>query len=93
MSEIKKQLREIVEGRMIPECEAYLEDLHKLIDGKEAEADDMEAIKEMESFLVELQNILEALNQNELNDEDAQVIYNKIIELLSAHDEDVENME
>ena len=90
MSEIKKQLREIVEDRMIPECEAYLEDLHKLLKGHEASEDDMEAIKEMESFLVELQNILLALKQNELSDEESQIIYNKIIELLSAHDEDEE---
>lgn len=88
MSEMKTQLKEIIEDRMIPECEAYLEDLHKILGDKKATEDDMEAVKEMESFLVELQNILEALNKGELTEEDAKVIYHKIIELLSAHDDE-----
>ena len=87
MTEIKKELKEIIEEKMIPECESYLEDLHKIIGDKTADEDDMEAIKEMESFLVELQNILQAIEENEINDEDAKIIFEKLLSLLNTHEE------
>ena len=51
---IKDDLKDLVENTMIPEVEAYLEDLHKLLEAKTQTPDDMLAIEEMESFLVEL---------------------------------------
>jgi hypothetical protein len=85
MSEIKTQLKSIVTEKMIPESEMYLSEIHQLLEDKTASQDDMDAIKEMEGFLVELQNIVEAIDQNEMSDDDAQLIYNKILELLEEH--------
>ncbi|MEA3353454.1 MAG: hypothetical protein U9Q33_06545 [Campylobacterota bacterium] len=82
MSEIQQQLKDIVQSKMIPECELYLGDLLKLLEDKTATDEDKEAIKEMEDFLVELQNIVEAIDQNEMNDEDAKMIFGKILQLL-----------
>lgn len=82
MSEIKENLQDVVQNTMIPEVEAYLEDLMKLLEQNSATEDDMNAIKEMESFLVELENILLAINENKMNDEQAHEVYERIMELL-----------
>lgn len=88
MSKIKEELKEVVEVTMIPEVEAYLEDLLQLLENNEATDDDMDAIKEMESFLVELQNIVEAINTNQIDDEQASEVYEKIMQLLDESEEE-----
>lgn len=87
MSKIKDELKEIVEVTMIPEVEDYLEDLFKVLEKNEATDDDMDAIKEMESFLVELQNIVEAINTNQIDDDQASEVYEKIQQLLEDSQE------
>lgn len=87
MSEIKENLQDVVQNTMIPEVEAYLEDLMQLLEQQKATEDDLDAIKEMESFLVELQNILLAIDENKMNDEQATEVYEKIMDLLKESSE------
>lgn len=82
MSEIKENLKTIVEETMIPEVEEYLNDLHKLLEEKSATEDNMNEIKEMESFLVELQNIIQAINEDKISDEQAEEVYENILNLI-----------
>jgi hypothetical protein len=82
MSTIKDDLQDVVQNTMIPEVEAYLEDLMLLLEQNKATEDDMDAIKEMESFLVELENILLAIKENQMNDIQAAEVYDKIMDLL-----------
>lgn len=91
MSEIKEDLLEVVEDVMIPEVEAYIEDLHKLIENKEADDETMEEVKEMESFLVELQNIVLAVNENQLDDKQAEEIYDNISKIIEENQENQED--
>ncbi|QDF28404.1 hypothetical protein [Halarcobacter anaerophilus] len=88
MTKIKQDLLEMVEATMIPEVEAYIEDLHKIIEKKEQTDDTMNEVREMESFLVELQNIIYAVNENKIDDEQAQEIYEKIEKLIEEHSEE-----
>ena len=83
---IKDDLKDLVENTMIPEVEAYLEDLHKLLEAKTQTPDDMLAIKEMESFLVELQNILAVIEENKTPDSEYQRIYDYIMQNLDEHE-------
>lgn len=78
MSNVKNDLKELVENLVIPEVEDYLEDLHKLLEEKKETADDILIIKEMESFLVELHNILAVIEEDSLSEEDYLEVYNKI---------------
>ncbi|WP_428024652.1 hypothetical protein [Arcobacter sp.] len=87
MPSVKDELKEIVEVTMLPEVELYLEDLLKLLENNEATDDDMDAIKEMESFMVELQNIVEAINTNQMSEEQAAKVYEKIMDLLDETQE------
>ncbi|MGB5918449.1 hypothetical protein [Arcobacter sp.] len=87
MSNIKNELKEVVEVTMLPEVEKYLEDLLILLENNEATEDDLDAIKEMESFMVELQNIVESINTNQINDTQASEVYDKIMDLIDEHKE------
>jgi len=85
MSEIKKELYAIVNDTMIPEVENYVEDLHKLLENNEQTDDTIEELKDMESFLVELQNILFAIDENKMNDQQAKEILEKIQTMIKEH--------
>jgi hypothetical protein len=85
MSEVKQNLRNIVVGTVIPEVEAYLDDLHTLLEENKAADDDMDAIREMESFLVELQNIVLAVDENKVSDEEASEVYGNIMGMIEEH--------
>lgn len=85
MSEIKKELYSIVHDTMIPEVENYVEDLHKVIEKNEQTDDTLEEVRDMESFLVELQNILLALDEEKMDEEQAKEILEKIQTMIAEH--------
>ncbi len=85
MTEIKEKLKDVVENVMIPEVEDYLEDLYKLLETNSQTEDDKEAIDEMESFLVELQNVLAVIEENKTEDSEYQRIYDYIMKNLDEH--------
>mgnify|MGYP003545836920 FL=1 len=86
MQEIKERLKDLVENVMIPEVEDYLEDLYKLLETNSQTQDDKEAIEEMESFLVELQNVLAVIEENKTPDSEYQRIYDYIMQNLDEHE-------
>lgn len=90
MTQIKEDLLEVVETTMIPEVEAYIEDLHKLIEKGEQIEDNMDESREMESFLLELQNIVLAIKEDKMDDEQAEEVYAKIEQLLEESQENLE---
>ncbi len=87
MSEIKKELYELVTNTVIPEVESYIEDLHKLIENNEQTDETLEEVRDMESFLVELQNILLAIDENKIDDEQSKEILVKIETMINEHSE------
>lgn len=86
MQDIKEKLKDLVENVMIPEVEDYLEDLYKLLETNSQTQDDKEAIDEMESFLVELQNVLAVIEENKTEDSEYQRIYDYIMKNLDEHE-------
>lgn len=86
MLDIKEKLKDLVETVMIPEVEAYLEDLYKLLETDSQTEDDKEAMEEMESFLVELQNVLAVIEENKTADSEYQRIYDYIMKNLDEHE-------
>jgi hypothetical protein len=87
MNNIKNDLKEIILNTMIPESEAFLEELHNGYDNSDITKEDQEAIEDMESFLVELNNILLAIKENKITDDEAQDVYEKIIALINEHED------
>lgn len=88
MAEMKEKLKEIVETTLIPEVEVYMEELHELLERNEHSEDDLEAIKEMESFLVELQNILAVIEEDSMPESEYERIYNQIMKNVEEHNHD-----
>ena len=86
MPDIKEKLKNLVETVMIPEVEDYLEDLYKLLETNSQTQDDKEAIDEMESFLVELQNVLAVIEEDKTPDSEYQRIYDYIKQNLDEHE-------
>jgi hypothetical protein len=84
MSQIKDKLKDIVTTAMIPEVEAYLEDLHKLLEQNTQTEDDILAMTEMESLLVELQNVLAVIEEDKTEDSEYERIYHYIMENLES---------
>ena len=84
MSQIKDKLKDIVTTVMIPEVEAYLEDLHKLLEENKQTEDDTLAMTEMESLLVELQNVLAVIEEDKTEDSEYERIYHNIMENLES---------
>ena len=85
MHHIKEDLKDLVENTMIPEVESYLEDLHKLLESNSQTPDDILAIEEMESLLVELENVLAVIEENKTPDSEYQRIYDYIMQNLDEH--------
>lgn len=85
MHNIKEDLKDLVQNTMIPEVETYLEELHTLLETNSQTPDDMLAIEEMESLLVELENVLAVIEENKTPDSEYQRIYDYIIENLEDH--------
>lgn len=88
MSKIKKELSDLVKNTMIPEVEEYLDDLFKLLEENKASDDEMNEIRELESFLVELENILLAIKEEKIDDTQAKVVYEKLLKLIEDSKKD-----
>jgi hypothetical protein len=85
MQNIKEDLKDLVGNTMIPEVESYLEDLLKLLETNSQTPDDILAIEEMESFLVELQNVLAVIEEDKMPDSEYKRIYDYIMQNLDEH--------
>lgn len=82
MSQIKDKLKDVVTTVMIPEVETYLEELHQLLEENKQSEDDTLAMTEMESLLVELQNVLAVIEEDKTEDSEYERIYHYIMENL-----------
>ena len=85
MITIQMKLKDIIEKIMIPESKTFLNELDEMINNNTSTDDDLEAKKDMEYFLEELQTILKTINNNQLNDKEAEEIYEKINFMLEMH--------
>ncbi|MDC0932717.1 hypothetical protein OAR97_02610 [Arcobacteraceae bacterium] len=87
MPNIKNELKQVIVKTMIPETEDYLEELHEGYETKTISDEDKETMRDMESFLVELQNILQLVDEDKITDEEAQDVHEKITAMLHESDE------
>ena len=86
MENIKDELEKVIIDVMLPESEGYLKELNQAIENKTANQDDLEAKKDIESFIEELKTILDVIKENKLSDEDAKSVYEKIVTMLDEHE-------
>ena len=82
MSEIKKTLKESINDMMLPEVNEYLKELNKLIETNKASPDDLDAQEDMQGLLDELYTILLAIDEDKITDDEAQDVYQNILNLM-----------
>lgn len=87
MINIKLELKNVIEKTMIPESKAFLKELNETINNN-PNSEDLDVKKDMMTFLEELEVILDAINKDEISDEQAADIYEKIIFMLEEHGEE-----
>lgn len=80
------KLKDIIEKIMIPESKTFLNELDEMIRNNTSREDDLEAKKDIEYFLEELQTILKAIDNNQLKNKEAKEIYEKINFMLEIHE-------
>ena len=88
MENIKEELKNVITDVMLPESEGYLEDLNTAIKDKTASADDLATKEDIEAFINELKTIIEVVDEGNLSDDEAEGIYEKIINMLNEHEEE-----
>ena len=86
MINIKIKLKDIIEKVMIPESKTYLNELNEIINNNEFSQDDLDTKEDMKTFLQELQAIIKAIDKNEINDDEALEVYEKINHMLEEHE-------
>jgi len=88
MEDIKVELESIIFEVMLPESQAFLLELNDEIDNGNDTEEIIEAKKDVESFLEELNRILKLIEEDKISDEDAQVMYEKIRAMLDEHEDE-----
>jgi len=88
MENIKEDLKKIILDVMLPKTEPYKEEINNAIKNNTLDQDEIDAKKDIESFIEELNNILEAIEENKLSPEDTKSIYEKIVTMINEHKEE-----
>jgi CRISPR/Cas system CSM-associated protein Csm2 small subunit len=71
---------------MLPESQAFLNELNEEINKGNEEKEIIEAKKDVESFLEELNQILKLIEEKKLSNNDARDMYKKIRNMIDEHE-------
>lgn len=71
---------------MLPESQAFLDELNEEIENGNEEKEIIEAKKDVVSFIEELNQILELIKEKKLSNKDAKDMYKKIRNMLDEHE-------
>jgi molecular chaperone DnaK (HSP70) len=86
MKDLQDNLKQLITETMIPESEAFLEELNEDLQNDENNEEIKNSITDMESFLEDLDNILVAIEENSMTQEELKIIYEKIKNLIDEHE-------
>jgi len=86
LENIKEELKSVILDVMLPETEAYLEDINKAIGENIASQEDIDAKADIEAFINELKTIVEVVEENKISDEDAKSVLEKITMMIEEHE-------
>lgn len=83
---IKVELESIIFNVMLPESQAFLDELNEEINNGNEEKEIIEAKKDVISFIEELSQILKLIEEKKLSDNDAKDMYKKIRNMIDEHE-------
>ena len=86
MKNIKVELESIIFNVMLPESQAFLDELNEEINNGNEEKEIIEAKKDVISFIEELSHVLKLVEEKKLSNNDAKIMYKKIRNMIDEHE-------
>ena len=86
MKNIKVELESIIFNVMLPESQAFLDELNEEIEKGNEEKEIIEAKKDVISFIEELSHVLKLIEEKKLSNNDAKIMYKKIRNMIDEHE-------
>ena len=86
LENIKEELKSVILNVMLPETEAYLEDINKAVEENIVSQEDIDAKADIEAVINELKTIVEVVEENKISDEEAKAVFEKITMMLEEHE-------
>jgi len=83
---IKVELESIIFNVMLPESQAFLDELNEEINNGNEEKEIIEAKKDVISFIEELSHVLKLIEEKKLSNNDAKIMYKKIRNMIDEHE-------
>ncbi|WP_419773732.1 hypothetical protein [Halarcobacter sp.] len=88
MKNIEVELESIIFNVMLPESKAFLDELNEEIQNGNDKEEIVEAKKDVEFFIEELNQVLKLIEEKKLSNKDAKDMYKKIRDMLDEHEDE-----
>ena len=85
---IQKELEELIKNEVLVEIEDYIDDIFEIIAGKKETPELKEELENMQEMKKDFEELLKDLEAGEIDDEEAQEIYDEIVDMLEGSNED-----
>lgn len=85
---IQKELEELIKNEVLVEIEDYIDDIFEIIAGKKETPELKEELVHMQDMKKDFEEILKELENGEIDDEEAQEIYDEIVDMLEGFEEE-----
>ncbi|GAB1465876.1 hypothetical protein MASR2M54_13760 [Aliarcobacter cryaerophilus] len=85
---IQKELKEIINNEVLVEIEDHIDDIFEIIAAKKDIPELKEELENMQEMKKDFEELLKDLEAGEIDDEEAQEIYDEIVDMLEGSNED-----
>lgn len=85
---IQKELEDLIKNEVLEEIEDYIDDIFEIIAAKKETPELKEELVHMQDMKRDFEEILKELENGEIDDEEAQEIYDEIVEMLEGFEEE-----
>lgn len=85
---IQKELESLIKDDVLVEIEDYIDELFEVIASKKETDETKEELENMQEMKADFEAILEDIEKGELDDEEAQEIYDEIIDMIEGEEEE-----
>ena len=85
---IQKELEDLIKNEVLEEIEDYIDDIFEIIAAKKETPELKEELVHMQDMKKDFEEILKELENDEIDDEEAQEIYDEIVDMLEGFEEE-----
>ena len=85
---IQEELENLIKNEVLVEIEDYIDELFEIIASKKEDDDTKEELSQMQEMKKDFEELLNDLEAGEIDDDEAQEIYDEIVDMLEGSNED-----